>query len=876
MAGASGNKQYKLAIEIAGKVASSFNSAVSKAQGTLSKLGNAVGTIGKAAAVAIRAATTAAVAFAKSSIDAGMQFDKGMAQVAATMGTTVDQIGDLRKFAMDMGAKTAFSATQAAEALNYMALAGYDAQTSMAMLPNVLNLAAAGGMELQLASDMITDAQSALGLSLEQTTTMVDQMAKASSMTNTSVSQLGDAILTVGGTAQYMAGGTAELNSVLGVLADNGIKGSEGGTHLRNILLKLASPTKDATGLLNRLGVQIFDAEGNMRSFAEIFPELNAAMSTLTDQERLDAMATLFNSRDIASATALLSTSADRWSELGDALGDCAGSAEQMANTQLDNLAGDVTLFKSALEGAQITLSDQLTPTLREFTQFGTRAVSSLSDAFREGGLSGAMAALGGVLSEGLNMIIEALPSMIDAGMQLLGALGQGLLDNLPAITDAALQVCTMLVQGIISALPSVTTAAVDLATTLAGGLSSALPDLVPTIIDAILDFIESLTNPETAAALVQAATDIMVGLGKGLIAAAPRLLEAVPTIIGNIANALVESVPILLAGLGEMFGQPGIFDGLLQIAQTIVPVIQQIFAEAGPLISGILSNIGTAVSTVAGIISSAIQAAMPVIQVLVDIFMQIASVVIPAVLAGFQAFSAGISAAISGVQTIFQGIIDFITGVFTGNWQQAWQGVCDIFSGIFQALGGLIKAPINAVIALVNRAISGINSLGITIPDWVPFIGGKSFKLNVPQIPMLAKGGIVDNPTLLEAGEAGTEAIVPLSELWSQMQGMISESIGGLTDRVAALAQKMEDAQVGQAAFPLPELIGGLASGIGGDGGAPGESGPIYQITYNPEYHIDGGGPVRDELVEAERISQAEFDRKMSQWIKDNSRKRF
>ena len=141
---ASGNKQYKLAIEIAGKVASSFNTAMGKAQSGLSKLGSALGTISKVAAAAIGVATTAAVAFAKSAVDAGMEFDQGMAQVAATMGTTVDQIGDLRDFAMEMGAKTAFSATQAAEALNYMALAGYDAQTSMAMLPNVLNLAAAG------------------------------------------------------------------------------------------------------------------------------------------------------------------------------------------------------------------------------------------------------------------------------------------------------------------------------------------------------------------------------------------------------------------------------------------------------------------------------------------------------------------------------------------------------------------------------------------------------------------------------------------------------------------------------------------------------------------------------------------------------------
>ena len=217
----------------------------------------------KALSIANRAITmsTRAIAnFASSSVKTGMTFDKSMAQVAATLGKTVDEVQDLREFAQKMGSETAFSASQSADALNYMALAGYNAETSMKMLPNVLNLAAAGTMDLARASDMVTDTATAFGLTLkdgsvdiERTTQLVDEMAKAASTGNTSVSQLGDAFLVVGGLAQELNGGIVkladgttasvdgiqELEIALTGMANAGIKGSEAGTHMRNMLLKL-------------------------------------------------------------------------------------------------------------------------------------------------------------------------------------------------------------------------------------------------------------------------------------------------------------------------------------------------------------------------------------------------------------------------------------------------------------------------------------------------------------------------------------------------------------------------------------------------------------------------------------------------------------
>lgn len=360
---------------------SEYEEGLKGARGKIDTFANGLNTglnkLMKIGAVAWGALSAGATKFATDAIQTGMGFDNAMSQVAATMGTTVDQIQQLRDFAQEMGATTKFTATEAAEALNYMALAGYDAEKSMSMLPTVLNLASAGAMDLAKASDMVTDAESALGLTTEETVAMVDQMAKTASKSNTSVEQLGEAMLTIGGTANFMAGGTDRLATVLGILADNGIKGSEAGTHLRNMLLKLSAPTDAGAKMIAELGLQIYDASGNMRDMQDIILDLGAAMDGMTDQDKINIISELFNARDVAAVNALLNTSVDRWNELGAAIKDSKGAADAMAETQLDNLNGDITIMKSALDGVKIAFSDGITPAIRDVVQRITKALSN-------------------------------------------------------------------------------------------------------------------------------------------------------------------------------------------------------------------------------------------------------------------------------------------------------------------------------------------------------------------------------------------------------------------------------------------------------------------------------------------------------------------
>lgn len=422
-----------------------LSSAKAMATGTSRDITKSVANVKKGALVVSGALVAGMTMFGVSSVKAGAQFDSSMSQVAATMGKTTDEMnqeigtvdlawgtfnGNITEYAQEMGKHTAFSATEASEALNYMALAGYDVQKSMEMLPNVLNLAAAGNMDLATASDMVTDASSALKLSTGETVELVDKMAMTASKANTSVEQLGEAYLTVGGTANNLSGGTTELSVALGILADNGIKGSEGGTILRNVILALSSPTSKARKELEALGVSVFDSEGNMRSMNDILLDLNDSMSDMTSEERAEAMSKIFNKRDLKGVEALLSGAGDRWEELSGYIDDAQGSAQKMADTQLDNLQGDITLLKSAWEGLQISMSNKVTPAIRKLVKGLTWAIENagtlgpiiLSVATAFGvfaiainiggiiqGVTGAMAALNAVLLANPIALIIAL-----------------------------------------------------------------------------------------------------------------------------------------------------------------------------------------------------------------------------------------------------------------------------------------------------------------------------------------------------------------------------------------------------------------------------------------------------------------------------------
>lgn len=711
---------------VLGLDSSEYDKGLANAKSSASSLGSGVAKAASLGLKAVGAATTAMVGFGATSVRTGLSFDSSMSQVAATMGKTTEEISDLRDFAQEMGRTTAFSATQAADALNYMALAGYDSETSMQMLPNVLNLAAAGNMDLARASDMVTDTQTAFGMSLERTSQMVDEMAKAASTGNTSVEQLGDAFLTVGGLAQELNGGfvtladgtqkpvdgVQELEIALTAMANSGIKGSEAGTHMRNMLLKLSSPTDDGTKALEAMGVAVFDTEGNMRSLSEVFGDLSTAMSDMTQQEKMEVISDLFNTRDLASAEALLGAVSQDWDKIGESILNAEGAASAMAGTQLDNLAGAMTLFKSALEGAQIAISDVLSPVLKDFVAFGTEGLSTLTAAFQEGGLTGAMEAFGTILADGLNMVIEKLPSMVDAGMQLLGALGQGILDNLPVIIDAAIKIINQLVKGLVQALPALVDGALQIVVGLANGITEMLPELIPAIIEVVLKIVDVLI--ENAPLLLDAGLQLLMGLAQGLIDALPTLIEKLPAVIQGIVDFLIDAIPMLIDAAMQL--TMAVVDALPEIITAIVDALPQIITA---VVNGLMEGLPM-------IIEGLVQLQIAIVEHLPEI----------------------IAALIEAIPMIIQSIIEIIVASVP-QWLSAVQS-------ILSSIGSLVGASFNVFMTNVGTFFSNLLTTVVTwlkqLPVKAAYFAGQfvaqyiSFMRSLPSKLMQILNAVISN----------------------------------------------------------------------------------------------------------------------------------
>ena len=810
--------------------------------------------------------TAAVTGLGTAAVTTAANFESSMSQVQATMGVTKDAMSTvdgqsvntmdtLSELAKKMGAETAFSAKECADALNYLALAGYDTQQMCDTLPTVLNLAAAGDIDLASASDMVTDAMSALGMGVDESTKMVDQMAKTASSTNTSVAQLGEGILTIGATAKSIKGGTAELNTALGILANNGIKGAEGGTHLRNVILSLQNPTDKAAAQMDALGVSVYDSNGNMRSLNDILGDLNKSMDGMTSADKANIIATIFNKTDLASVNALLANTGDTWDSLQNSITNSAGAAQQMADTQLDNLQGQITILKSALEGLAISFGELLMPAIKQIVGWVQKFVdwlNSMDEVTKKVVVTVALlaAAIGPVLIV-IGKVISAVGTIMTVVPKIASAI------SAVKTAFAALNV-TMLANPIvliIAAITALVAAFIYLWNTNEGfrqfwiDLWEGIKQAVITAWNAITSFLS--TAWESILSLAQTVwgaisgffTTLWEGI-KGVFTSAWEAISGVMTTIWNTITSIWQSIYDTISPLLEAFRYlfetifeairilieraltaisqkiSEIWNGIVTFLTPILETIKNIFQTAWTAIQGVITTVLTAIKNVVTTIWNAIKTAVTTVlnaikSVVSSVWNSIKSVVSTVmnaikstVTSIWNNVKTAIGSTIGQIYNVIHSGFEKAVGYVKGLASQAFNWGKDLVMGIVNGIKSCISAVTDAVTGVANKIRSVLH---FSVPDEGPLTDYESW---MPDFMRGLAKGIEQSKGLVAKAMDGVASDMVINPQIGRMETATAAVSAGTADTLsgitAAIREGLSQVNNPSGDIVIPVYLGG------------------------------------------------------------------
>lgn len=676
-------------------------SALTKTKSFAETLESKMKAAAKAVSVAIGAATTAVTAFAKASIDVGKSFDAAMSEVAAISGATGAEFDALREKALEMGSITKFSATESAEALKYMAMAGWKTEDMLAGLEGIMNLAAASGENLGATSDIVTDALTAFGMSAEQSGHFADVLAAASSNANTNVGLLGDSFRYVAPVAGAL-GYTAEDTAVaLGLMANSGIKASQAGTSLRAALSSMLDATNPTMAAMEQIGLAtdgvvtaLVNTDGTTKTLAETMGILRDKFAELTQAEQAEYAAQIFGREAMSGMLAIVNTSEAEYQKLATAIYNAEGAAQEMATVMIDNLAGDMENFQGAVESARISLSDKLTPTLREVVQFGTEMVGVLVDK------------LSPAIEKAAKKIADFIMGInVEDAVDAIGSLIQTFVDLLPVITGVtaavgaykAAMAISHVIEGVKAAIAALTgvTQAQTTAQTLLNGVMAANPFVaVATAVAAVTAALVTLwaTNEDFRSA-VGAIWDAI----KGVFSTAWEGIKSVWDAAVGFFEGVWKGISGAFIGVADFFG--GVFS-------TAWEGVTAIWEGAADFFSGVWDGVTGVFSGVADFFGEVFSKAWEAVKSVWD-----------------------------GVTDFFQGIVDNIVGAFSGIFD-TFKGIGgDIVRGIWDGITGLAQWLGERVEGFFDGIVSGVMKLlGMNSPSKV-FAGiGKNMVLGLAE----------------------------------------------------------------------------------------------------------------------------------------------
>lgn len=580
-----------LIVKIAGQLDPSLGSAVSKANKLISGASSAAGKVAdvgvKVAGVAAKAVAAtggAIVTGAGAALKTAGDFDSAMSQVAASMGTTVDKIPDISAKAKEMGAKTSFSASEAAEGFNILAQAGLSANDQIAAIEPVLNLAAAGGIDMADAAADVTGAVMGFGDSMENAQKYADMVALGATQVKTDVGQLGEAFSDASAISKSFGQSQETTIVTLERFANANITGSEAAMGMRRVMTRLYAPTAAASKVLDQLGVSAYDQSGKARDLTEVIADLQKATDKLPESEKNAYLNTVLGQQGLSAYSAITATTTDKVNDLYKAMNsasDNGGAAAQQAATMLDNLQGDITIMKSALEGVGIAFGEVLTPYAREAVQWATDALSGITDIMNSDlsvtdKISKVAGEVGGLASDVITEVTSHLPDVITFAGQIISSFFQGIQQNWPQISQAAVETIQLFVTGLGNALPEITQVAFQMINTLLKALTKG--DNAQKMVSAVANGISEMIN-----VIIDNLPEFL-SLGKQLF---DQIIQGI-TQSGSGAGGVINKIFVGLLAAGP----------ILKVGQKLGGAFQTIKDTIGPL-AGLFGKFGNAASAV-------------------------------------------------------------------------------------------------------------------------------------------------------------------------------------------------------------------------------------------------------------------------------------
>lgn len=728
--------------EAGGKAARESNEGYTVLKGTLANL----------ASTAVTAAVGGIKDAASAVVEIGSAFETSMSKVSALSGATGDDLAALEAKARELGSTTTFSASQAADALGYMALAGWDTQAMLAGVGPVLSLAQAGELDLAAASDLVTDYLSAFNMTAEDTGRMVDVLAYAQANANTTVDGLGQAFKNCAANCNAAGMDVETTSAAIAMMANQGLKGSEAGTALNAVMRDMTQRMEDGSIKIGDATVAVMDAQGNYRDFADILADVEAATDGMGDAEKAAALQSTFTADSIKGLNLMLNAGAGELSSFRDDLYGCAGAAEDAATAMTDNLQGDLAGMGSAFEELALKIYDGVQEPLRDAVQFVTGSVVPALTFLVEhvdyvavalGGVAAAVAAMNfGKVASALSAVPKLLagftggPILLVVGaLTALAAGAKWAYDNVRPFREAV-DTLAMTLQNALG--PVVDQAADAIGAVLPAAMEGASGVLEGVVVPAIESFAGFLTDAVVPAVAefgtflqTEAVPALQEFAGWAVGNVVPALQAMAGYVVSNVVPAVQQMaqwaadnlVPVLFQLADFVTGSvvpalqqladfimssvvPAVMDAYRWFAENILPVLQAVAAF-------VIENVVPALAAVAEFVLGSL---VPTLSVIFEAIVgtlaniEVAWEAVWGVVSGvFMAVWEAISAAAEMFMGVIQGVIDAVSAAISGDWEGVWRGIGEVFSSIVNGILRLGANIFNALAITVSSIVTGL-----------------------------------------------------------------------------------------------------------------------------------------------------------------------